>query len=265
MKNFAKGIITKPATRHICYCLTPPRFLWDNSQKFVDDFGLPWIIRKASLPLLTYMRIWDAQAADRVDQWWAISKFVQSRVKKYYHSDSKLIYPPVSVDQFKIAPSHEDYFLMVGRLVSYKKFHLAIEAFNQLGWPLKIAGSGPEISKLKNIAKKNIQFLGSVSQSDLADYYAKAKALIFPQEEDFGIVPLEAMASGRPVIAYKGGGALETIVDGKTGLFFDEQTTESLMEVLRKFDSYKFDPQECRRQAEKFDVEVFKKNILANL
>ena len=263
--SFAKGVITGPDTKHISYCLTPPRFLWDNSQKFVDEFGFPTMIRKAILPLISYLRVWDHHAASRVDEFWSISNFVGDRIKKYYNRDSTMFYPPVNVDQFYSTARPDDYYLMVGRLVSYKKFDVAIEAFNQLGLPLVIAGTGPEQKKLKRMAGKTVTFTGQVNDQRLADLYAHAQALVFPQEEDFGIVPLEAMASGRPVIAFRGGGALETVVEGTTGQFFDDQTPESLAECVMRFDAGSVDPIECRKQAEKFDVLGFKERISSAL
>ncbi len=259
--SFGKGIITKPGTHHICYCLTPPRYLWDDAHKYVHEFGYPWILKKFISPILSYLRIWDREASMRVDQFVAISHFVKDRIKKYYSKDAEVIYPPVDVTKFHIAETQGDYFLMVGRLVTYKKFDLAVKVFNDLGWPLKIVGTGVDKNRLRKMAKSNIEFLGIVDDKKLADLYAGAQALIFPQEEDFGIVPLEAMASGRPVIAYRGGGATETIQEGVTGVFFDEQTEISLKETLQKFDVTKFDAQVCRNQVMQFDVEIFKENI----
>ena len=273
--SFAKGIITKPHTKHICLCLTPPRFLWDDSHRFVEEFGYPRAVRSILPPFISYLRIWDKEASYRVDEFWAISGFVKDRVKKYYSRNSEIIYPPVDTKKFKVeslkfkASNHNletsNYFLMVGRLVAYKRFDLGVKAFNKLGFPLKIVGTGPELKKLKRTAGDNIQFLGSVSDSQLAGLYSKTQALIFPQEEDCGIVPLEAMASGRPVIAFRSGGATETIEEGKTGLFFDEQTVDSLAYAVKSFDPNKFDPDDCRKQAEKFDVSVFKNKILEKL
>lgn len=260
--SFAKGIITKPGTRHICYCLTPPRFLWDNSQKFIEEFGYPKPIRKLLPPFMSYLRVWDAAAAERPDTYWSISKYISSRIAKYYNRSSEVIYPPVDVTKFSSSDHLGEYFLMVGRLVSYKKFDIGIEAFNKLGLILKIAGIGPEMNRLKKMANDNIQLLGMVNDDELADLYSHSQALIFPQEEDFGIIPLEAMASGRPVIAYRGGGALETIIENKTGIFFDKQNTDSLIEAVNKYRNFKFDFGLCRSQAEKFDFGVFKKNIL---
>ncbi len=259
--SFAKGIITKPHTRHICYCLTPPRFLWDDSQRYVQEFAYPRIFKSLVPPLLSYLRIWDRQAAVRVDEFIAISDFVRQRISKYYRRDAHVIYPPVQISRFYLAGRIDEYYLMVGRLVTYKRFDAAVRVFTELGWPLKIVGTGVEYVRLKRIAGPNIEFLGLVSDDRLADLYAHARAVVFPQEEDFGIVPLEAMASGRPVIAYRGGGAIETIIK-ETGVFFDEQTDESLRNALLQFDPMMFSPHICRTQAEKFDISIFKEKVL---
>lgn len=261
--SFAKGIITKPSTRHICYCLTPPRFLWDGSQKFVEDFNYPGFIKKTLPPLITYLRIWDREASFRVDNFWAISNFVRGRIKKYYVRDAEVIYSPVNVSKFYISDSVGDYFLMTGRLVSYKRFDLGVEAFNQLGWPLKIVGVGPDMKRLKKMAAPNIEFLGLTPDEQLARLYAHARAFIFPQEEDFGITPLESMASGRPVIAYRGGGAMETVKEHETGTFFDYQHKDALVQALANFKDKDFNPKQCRVQAEKFDIKFFRENILS--
>ena len=257
--SFAKGIITKPSTRHINYCLTPPRFLWDDSHRYVGEFNLPWPIRKF-LPLaLSYLRVWDKEASYRVDEYVAISQFVGERVKKYYEQDARVIYPPVDTKKYFISQQVDDYFLMVGRLVGYKRFDLAVKAFSAMGLPLKIVGNGPEYGKIKNQISnvKNIELMGLVSDYKMPEIYSKAQAVIFPQEEDFGIVPLEAMASGRPVIAYKGGGALETIVDGETGIFFDQQTEIDICQAVGKFQRVSWDSKRIRERAMSFDTALF--------
>jgi len=263
--SFAKGIITKPDTKHICFCLTPPRFLWDDSHKFVEEFGYSKLIRNMLPPFISYLRLWDKEASYRVDEFWSISDFIRKRVKKYYSKDSEVIYPPVNMSGFYASRDIDDYFIMVGRLVAYKRFDLSVKAFNKLGLPLKIVGIGPELKALKRLANDNIQFLGLVSDDQLAHLYSRAKALVFPQEEDFGIVPLEAMASGRPVIAFHGGGAAETVEAGRTGLFFDEQTVDSIAYAVKNFDSNKFNAEDCIKQAKKFDTIVFKEEILKRL
>lgn len=267
--SFSKGVITKPNTRHICYCLTPTRYLWHDSRgsfnKF-KEFNFPTIFKPFSRLLLTYLRVWDFQASQRVDYFIADSENVRRRIKKYYSRDSEVIYPPVETGRFYISDKPKDYFLMVGRLVPYKRFDIAVEAFSKFpNEKLLIIGDGPEFEKLKarsqELKADNVEFLGRVSDSELPKYYASCKALIFPQEEDFGIVPLEAMASGRPIIAYRVGGAMETVIEGETGLFFDEQTPDSLVSAIRNLREYKFNPEKIHQYAQSFNKEIFKSEI----
>lgn len=256
--SYGKGVITRPGTKHVSYCLTPTRYLW-------HDPGLP--LSFITNPVLTYLRIWDYQASKRPDHFIADSKNVRERIKKYYNRDSEVIYPPVETDRFQISDGPKDYFLIVGRLVPYKRFDLAIEAFSRLPEEkLFVVGDGPERKKLEAKCRKlgagNINFFGNVPDPELMGYYACCKALLYPQEEDFGIIPVEAMASGRPVIAYRRGGVLETVIEGETGLFFNEQNTESLIEAVKNFDEGRFDSERIRRHAEKFDKKIFKDKIL---
>ncbi|MBU1292126.1 glycosyltransferase [Patescibacteria group bacterium] len=260
--SYAKGVITSPQTLHICYCHTPIRYAWDDSHKYIEEFGYSSLIKKVIPFFMNYIRVWDEQAAQRVDKFIANSRFVSQRIRKYYKRESKVIHPPVKTDLFYVAPKPEEYFLMVGRFLPYKRFNLAIEAFNQLGWSLKIIGDGPERKKLEALANDNIEFLGLVSDQKLRDFYAHCQAFIFPQEEDFGITAVEAMASGRPVIAYQGGGILEIIQSEITGLFFKEQTTDCLIEVLKKFNPDNFNSQVIRERALEFDQERFKEKII---
>ena len=265
--SFAKGVIVKPDALHICYCHTPPRYAWDDSHKYIEEFNLPGIIKKAVPLFMNYIRLWDREASLRVDKFICNSKFVAKRIKKYYNQEAKVIYPPVDTKMFKKAKSgsaflnSENYFLIVGRLLTYKRFDIAIKAFNKLGKILKIAGDGPERKKLEKMAKGNIQFLGEVFDNQLKNYYQNCQALIFPQEEDFGIVAIEAMACGKPVIAYKGGGAIKSVKEEKTGIFFNEQTVDSLVGAVKNFQSEMFDSQKIRRHALKFSKEKFKKQI----
>ncbi|MEJ2347771.1 MAG: glycosyltransferase, partial [Patescibacteria group bacterium] len=228
----AKGVIVKPPAVHLCYCLTPTRYLWSAHDLYFKNPLLHFLSR----PAVNYLRNWEKVASQRPDQMVAISQEVRKRIKKYYNRKSEVIFPPVELERFKIDPKNnkrKDFFLVVSRLVSfYKKVDLAISAFNDLGLPLYVVGTGGSEKRLKAMAKGNIKFLGHLTDAKLADYYKKCTALVFPQEEDFGIVALEAQAAGAPVIAYKKGGALDTVIEGKTGVFFDKQTKESLIKAV---------------------------------
>ncbi|PJE51377.1 MAG: glycosyl transferase [Candidatus Yanofskybacteria bacterium CG10_big_fil_rev_8_21_14_0_10_36_16] len=260
--SFGKGIITKPHTKHISYCMTPTRFLWDDSHRYVSEFKYAWPVKKLIPLFLNYLRIWDKEAALRVDEYVANSNFVKNRIKKYYKRDASVIHPFVNADKYNVSYKNGGYFLMVGRMVPYKRFDLAIKVFSAIKKPLKIVGGGPELKKLKKMAKPNIEFLGLVSDYKMPEIYNQAEAIIFPQEEDFGIVPLEAMASGRPVIAYRGGGALETVAEDKTGVFFDEQTEIDLVQAIGRYYQVDWDPQAIRQHALKFDKPIFKQKII---
>ncbi|MBD3282050.1 MAG: glycosyltransferase [Candidatus Portnoybacteria bacterium] len=259
--SFAKGVITKPETLHICYCHTPPRYAWDDSHNYIRNFNMPLIARPIVPFFVNYIRLWDKEASFRVDKFISNSKFVARRIKKYYNRDAKVIYPPVDLDDFKFRPEKGDYFLLVGRLVAYKRIDIAIKAFNKLRMPLKIIGGGRERKRLEKIAGDNIEFVGEVSRKEVEDYYRRCKALIFPQEEDFGIVALEAMACGKPVVAYGRGGVLESVEEGKTGIFFNEQNPKSLIDAIRSFDESRFDSNKIREHVLKFDKSIFKEKI----
>ena len=260
--SYAKGLITLPETLHICYCHTPMRYAWDDCQKYIEEFGFPGFVKKFIPFLMNYIRVWDRMSADRPDAYIANSKFVASRIKKYYRKNSTVINPPIDINKFRLDEKKENYFLMVGRLMTYKRFDIVIEAFNRLGWPLKIiGGQGPDKKRLMKMAKPNIEFTGRLSDEDLAKTYARAKAFIFPQEEDFGIVAIEAMAAGRPIIAFRGGDIVEHVQEGREGIFFDKQTPEALIEVLQKFNSENFDSRKIREKALPFDRELFKDKI----
>lgn len=257
--SFAKGVLTRPQTLHICYCHTPTRFLWSDTHSYVRELKVNRFLRRIIPLLLTNIRLWDKTAAERVSHFIANSWVVAERIKKYYNRESEVIYPPVEIDKFKISQP-EDYWLAGGRLVPYKRFDLIIEAFNRLGRPLKIFGSGPELEKLKAMAKPNIEFLGRISEEEKIDLYSRALAFLNPQEEDFGITMIEAMASGRPVIAWKKGGATE-IVTHQTGVFFEQQTWEDLADAVLQFKPEEFDSLIIRRHAEQFDVKNFQQRI----
>lgn len=256
----AKGIITKPNTLHICYCLTPTRYLWSGYKVYFRNSLLKYF----SLPIVSYLRYWDKIAAQRVDRFISISKEVKNRVSKYYNRDSVVIYPPLSISNTKPKiPFEKNYFLIVSRLVSYKKIDLAIKVFNKLGWSLKIIGQGSEEKKLKKMAGSNVQFLTGLSESELYGYYLNCSAFIFPSDEDFGLVMVEAQYFGKPVIAYKAGGALEIVIEGKTGEFFEDE--KSLQNILENLDTSRYNKEACRQNALRFSFENFKKDLLKSI
>jgi len=263
----AKGIIPPPDALHISYMLTPMRYAWDMYGEYFGEN------KKKIIPFfIHYLRMWDVTSSQRVDNFLCISNHVANRITKYYRREAEVIHPPVDTNRFKIQGEKEDFFLIVASFAPYKKVGLAVTAFGQLGYPLKIIGSGPEEKRLKSMAPSNAEFLGWQPDEVVANCYSRCRALIFPGEEDFGIVPLEAMASGRPVIAYGKGGALETIVPysqknkrGKTptGIFFYEQTVSSLVEAVKQFNKIEkaFNPSAIRKYAQQWDRKIFKKKI----
>lgn len=258
---YSKGVITQPHTLHVSYIHSPTRYLWSDAYKYLDSLkGAERLVSKFLAPTLTQLRLWDQTAAQRPDYLVANSKFVAKRIEHYYKRQSHIIYPPVETDKFKISKKIDDYFLVVSRFRPYKRVELAIQAFNKLRMPLKIIGTGVD-EGLKKIAGPHIEFLGFVSDKEKARYMSQARALIHPQEEDFGITAVESMAAGRPVIAYNAGGAKETILDGLTGKFFNEQTWESLSEAVIKFKARDFDPEKIRQHALKFSKQRFKQEI----
>jgi len=260
--GFCHGVITPPETLHICYCLTPTRYVWDY-WTYIRREGLGTAAQKVLPALLAWLRVWDRQAADRVDTFVAISETVRRRIAKYYRRDAVVIHPPVHTDQFQPSPEQDDFYLIVSRLVPYKRIDLAIEAFNRLERPLVVIGEGRDRSALQDMAGPNITFLGHVPFETVRDYLARCRALIFPGLEDFGIAPVEAQASGRPVIAFAGGGALETVIDGQTGVLFSEQTLDSLIQAVRACEGIPFDPDAARRNAERFSTETFERRFRA--
>ncbi len=259
---FAKGALRGENALHVCYCYTPMRFAWDY-ENYIEKEGLPFIYRRI-LPLaIDRLRKWDLSTSSRPDRYVAISSVVQSRIRRIYGKEAEVIFPPVEVQKFHQNVHPENFFLIVSRLIPYKRIDLAIRAFNNLGLPLRIIGSGPAFESLKKLARPNVTFLGRVSDTELADYYADCKALIFPGVEDFGLVPLEANASGRPVIAFQGGGAMDTVLPGINGLFFGDPSVESLVEAVKSLENGRFDfqPERIRMHALKFDETVFKEKF----
>ena len=258
----AKGIITRPGTKHICYCLTPTRYLWSHHK---DYFKKKFFKTISKIPVF-YLKKWDKIVAQRPDVIVAISTAVQNRIKRYYERESVIIFPPVDISRFYSPESllpyrDKKYFLIVSRLVPYKKVDLAIKAFNKLGYPLIIVGTGSEEKRLKKLAKRNIVFKSLVSEEELPSLYKKARCFIMPQEEDFGIACVEAQASGVPVIAYKRGGVIDTVIDGKTGLFFDFPTVDSIVDAVKRFDRMRFKTENLIDNAKRFSKERFKKEI----
>ena len=259
---FCLGIRTSPGTRHLCYCLTPTRFVWDYDA-YIGQEEAGHLARNMVRPFLGALQRWERAAAGRVDTFVSISREVQARVRRIYGRESTILYPPVDTGRFAPADGHDDYFLIVSRLVPYKRIDLAVQAFTQLGLPLWIAGSGRDLARLRTLAGPTVRFLGRIPDDALGSLLARCRAFLFPGMEDFGIAPVEAMASGRPVIAYAGGGALETVVEGVTGTFFAEQTPLSLAEAVRRFEASAFDPGAIRAHARLFDVSVFKAGMRA--
>jgi glycosyltransferase involved in cell wall biosynthesis len=253
----AKSIITGPKTFHLCYCLTPTRYLWSGSR----DYKVPVFLK----PLISHLRLSDQITAQRPDRYLAISKTVARRIKKYYHQSAEVIYPGVDTKKWRLIKKNinsKPYYLVVSRLVAYKKIDLVVKAFNQLRNKVVIVGIGNELPKLKEMAnQKYVKFAGQLTDAELLTYYNNCVAVIFPQEEDFGLIPLEAQACGKPVIAYRGGGALETVIEGKTGEFFYPQTTDALVEIIKRSVILKYKAQDCRKQAQRFDLEIFKRKF----
>jgi len=260
--SVSKGIITKPDTLHLSYCHTPMRYAWENWDFETRLKHFPKLLHPLIRRQIRKMKAWDEVAAQRVDHYIANSTHIKRKIKKYYKRSATVIYPPVHTERFEsFTPPTENFYLATGRLIPYKKFDLVVETFNALGLPLKIAGKGPELQKLKKMAGSNVEVLGFVSENELKELYANCKGFLFPQQEDAGIVPLEAMAAGRPVIAFSQGGSQDTMIDGKTGVLFQEQSVKALKKAVQQFEKIKFDPSFIRQHARQFDVEVFKQKI----
>lgn len=262
--GFCHGVITGPETMHVCYCLTPTRYVWRYHQ-YAERENLGRAARLSLAPFLTFLRQWDRLAADRVDHFIAISDEVRRRIAKVYRREATIIYPPVDVGRFAPSNRVDDYYLFVGRLVPYRRLDLLIEAFNKMGRPLVIAGSGRDRARLEALAGPTVTFAGFVPDADLPDLLARCRAFMWPGEEDFGISPLQANAAGRPVIAFDAGGARETVITGPaapaTGALFAEQSVAAIIEAVESFDPLSVSPAAARRHAEQFDIAVFKRRI----
>ena len=264
----AKGIRTPPNTIHISYIHSPMRYVWDMYDDYFGTDKLNILTRMIIPPIANYLRIWDVTSSNRVDHFIANSQHVARRILKYYRREATVIYPPVEISPITIRQQLEDYYLVVSALVPYKRIDLAVSAFNQLDKQLLIIGDGPEKSTLQKQANKNITFLDWLPADQLSGHYAGCTALIFPGEEDFGIVPVEAQSFGKPVIAYGRGGALETVIglddnskSQHTGIFFDTQTEQDLIRAIEKSEQIKWDHHFISEHAQKFSKDNFKKQI----
>lgn len=261
--SFAKGIISKPKATHICYCHAPSAFVWDGFYAYRKSQRGHGLIHVAMTFLAHYLRQWDKQASDRVDYFIANSLVTQKRIKKFYRRDSIVVYPPVNVQRFQPTPDHNNSYLIVSQLTPYKNIDLAIEVCNKMEWPLTIIGEGKDRKRLEALAGPTITFLGYVSDEEVIEYYQSCKAFLFPGEDDFGIAPVEAMAAGKPVIALRAGGALETVIEGVTGEFFDAPVPELLADAIRRVNEHydRYNHNYIRKHSEQFSEEVFDKNI----
>ena len=267
----AKGVLTTPEQLHICYCHTPMRFAWDLTFDYLKyssmGKGLAGLLTRY---LLHRLRLWDVVSANRVDYFISNSQHTARRIWRCYRRQATVIYPPVNIERFKFQPQKEDFYLTVTRLVGYKQVELIVRAFNQLQLPLVIIGSGPELERIQHLARSNIQVMGTQPDAMVEQYMQRAKAFVYAACEDFGIALVEAQACGTPVIAYKKGGALETVIDiyqhpdKGTGVFFSPQTPQALVEAVKVFSEQesRFDPENCRLQAAKFTPEVFATSYL---
>jgi len=255
--GFCHGIKTDHETLHICYCLAPTRYVWQFDHYAARE-SLGNSVKLAVNTIMPWMRWWDTQAANKVNRFIAISHDIQDRIQKFYHRESDIIYPPVEVkNRFKPDTHHDDYFLSLGRLVPYKRVDIIVEACTRLGLPLKVGGTGRDMERLKAIAGDTVEFLGFVPDEDLPDLFAHCRAFVFPGFEDFGITPVQAQAAGRPVIAYAGGGALDTVIDGQTGVLVKDQSVQAFMDALASFDETRYSGEVIRHHALQFDVDIF--------
>lgn len=262
--GYAKGVRKKKGAVHVCYCHTPMRWVWCyRSYAEREEFGP---VKKAVLPLLLKgLKRWDLRAAKQPDFFIANSQVIADRIKQCYGREAVVIPPPIDVERFRPDEPDEDFYLLLSRMIPYKRLDLAIEACRKLDRPLVVIGDGVGRRKLERLAGRNTRFLGRQPDAVVNRYAGRCRALIFPGEEDFGMVPLEVNASGRPVIAFRGGGAVETVIENQTGVFFNEQTPDSLAEAIENFESRRWDRGVLRRHAEKYDRPVFRSRLLEYL
>lgn len=263
--NVTKGVVTRPGVLHVNYCHTPMRYAWDMYHEYMHGFGLGRIAKMIMAASTNYLRVWDVAAANRVDHFIANSGNVRRRIRKHYRREAEVIPPPVDVETFVPGGAAGDYYLMLGQIIPYKRVDVAVEAFNRNGRRLVIIGEGSERERLKALAKPNVEFRGRLTTEEIHRLYAGCRGFVFPGEEDFGITPLEAQACGRPVIAFGKGGALETVRDGETGLFFAEQTAESLNAAVDRLEAgdHSITPEKCRANALGFSNAKFRERMAA--
>lgn len=262
--SVAKGVVTRAETCHVSYVHSPMRYAWDLYHEYRSREARG-VTRQVMGPVFHYMRLWDRLSADRVDCLLANSTAVARRIRKHYRREAAVVFPPVAVDRFEVSPDPAPYYLVLSRLVSYKRFDLAVEAANRLRLPLVVAGDGPERTALEQAAGPTVKFVGWVDDQEAARLMRDAKALIFPGEEDFGILPVEVQACGRPVIAYGRGGILDTVVDRETGWLFGEQSVDSLVDAVQQADRVSWDVRRIRKHAEQFRPEVFRDRFQARV
>ncbi len=258
--GFCHGVRKPAGARHVCYCLTPTRYVW-NFDDYAGREGLGAAARLALRPLLAWLKRWDRTAADGVDEFIAISTAVQERIRRFYGRESTIIYPPVDLARFSVPRNPGGYFLSLGRLIPYKRVDLAVAACTRLNLPLWVAGAGRDRERLQRLAGPTVRFLGRVADADVPALFANARGFFFPGLEDFGITPVQAQAAGTPVIAFAGGGALDTVQDGVTGVLFSEQTVEAVCAALARFESLTFAEDACRANAARFATEIFQRQV----
>lgn len=259
----SKGVITRPDAVHICYCHTPIRYVWDFYYTYLKNTS--WLKRKLMPRMIHRVRMWDRLAADRVDHFIANSHYIAKRIKKYYRRDAEVIYPGVHINPYDVLEQSDDYYLMVGRMTYYKRCDIAVQACTALNKRLIVVGKGEEAKKLRTMAGDTVSFTGALSDEEIKKLYLGAKAFLFPGEEDFGITPVEAQSAGCPVLAFGKGGATETVMDGKTGLLFEEQTVESMQACIQRFEKegVSFTREQIREHSKKFSEERFRSEMRA--
>lgn len=262
--GFCHGVRTGPGTVHVCYCLAPTRYVW-QFEAYMDRERIQGLLKRLIQPMIGALRRWDFAAAQRVTHFIAISTEIQARIKAFYQRDSTVIFPPVDVERFRpAAPDQiEDYYLVISRLIPYKRIDLAVQACSRLNLPLVVGGQGRDMERLRTMAGPSVRFIGYVPDEELPGLMARCRAFIFPGLEDFGITPVQAQAAGRPVIAFRGGGTLDTLVPGLSGEYFEAQTVESLCAALERFEASRYEPGALRAHAMRFDRAVFRRELTA--